>query len=149
MRSRSFVCIHELSELNLSADLETDKKLLVTSLQHMHNWTMGNDRFKMAFWFEMLFDGELHNDASNEPPTDSLNVEKVYEEVKNWNRRHSRKDKLAAELLDRYSADVPSGVTPGALPLVHGEISRDDALEESKTPIWKPDMEVPAAGLKR
>jgi len=107
----------------------------------MHNWTMGNDRFKMAFWFEMLFDGELHNDPTNEPPIDNLNVEKVYEEVKNWNRRHSRKDKLAAELLDRYALDVPSGVTPGQLPLAHDEIARDNTLEESKTPIWKSDIE--------
>jgi palmitoyltransferase len=57
---------------------ETDKKLLVTCLQHTHNWTMGNDRFKMAFWFDVLFDEELKNDPIHELPPDGLNVAKVH-----------------------------------------------------------------------
>ena len=107
----------------------------------MHNWTMGNDRFKMAFWFEMLFDGELHNDTIHELPPDNLNVENVFEEVKNWIRRNSRRHPVAAQILDKYVADVPSGRTPGPLPAAQDEGARDVTLEESKTPVWKPDLE--------
>lgn len=116
-----------------------DKKLLVTSLQHTHNWTMGNDRFKMAFWFEMLFDEDLHNDNIHELPPDDLNVTNVYNEVKNWLRRHSTKDKVAQELLDRYTADVPTGRTPGALPK-DDEEGRSTPTDESTSPVWKPDL---------
>ena len=115
-----------------------DKKLLVTSLQHTHNWTMGNDRFKMAFWFEMLFEEDLHNDNIHELPPDDLNVTNVYNEVKNWLRRHSQKDKLAQELLDRYTADVSSGRTPGVLPK-EDEEGRNTPSDESTSPVWKPD----------
>ena len=118
-----------------------DKKLLVTSLQHMHNWTMGNDRFKMAFWFEMLFDEDLHNDNIHELPPDDLNVAYVYTEVRNWLRRHSQKDKVAQELLDRYTADVPTGRTPGALPKEEDEEEgRRTPTDESTSPVWKPDL---------
>ena len=118
-----------------------DKKLLVTSLQHTHNWTMGNDRFKMAFWFEMLFDEDLHNDNIHELPPDDLNVANVYNEVKNWLRRHSTKDKAAQELLDRYTADVPTGRTPGPFPKEEEEEEgRSTPTEESISPVWKPDL---------
>jgi hypothetical protein len=101
---------------------------------------MGNDRFKMSFWFEMLFDDEMKNDAIHELPPDNLNVEKVYQEVRNWLSRHNKRDPLAATLLDRYESEVPSGYTPGPLPepedtAVHAN------TEESTTPVWKPDLE--------
>jgi palmitoyltransferase len=118
---------------------EIDKKLLVTCLQHTHNWTMGNDRFKMAFWFDVLFDEELKNDPIHELPSDGLNVAKVHEEVKNWLRRHNKKDKLAAQLLDKYTVDVPSGQTPGPLP--KSEDMEPGNIEESTVPVWKPDLE--------
>lgn len=117
-----------------------DKKLLVTCLQHTHNWTMGNDRFKMSFWFEMLFDDEMKNDTIHELPPDDLNVEKVYQEVRNWLKRHSKRDPLAASLLDRYESEVPSGFTPGALPEPEDKNVHANT-EESTTPIWKSDME--------
>ncbi|KAH8684475.1 hypothetical protein BGZ60DRAFT_366265 [Tricladium varicosporioides] len=119
---------------------ELYKKLLVTCLQHTHNWTMGNDRFKMSFWFEMLFDNDLRNDAIHELPPDDLNVEKVFEEVKNWLRRHNKKDDLAAELLAKYEEEVPAGHTAGNLPSPLGEVDRDN-VEESTTPVWKADLE--------
>ncbi|PBP27758.1 essential cytoplasmic protein [Diplocarpon rosae] len=95
---------------------ELYKKLLVTCLQHTHNWTMANDRFKMSFWFEMLFDEELKNDPIHEMVPDDLDVEKVHIEVGNWIRRHNKKDPLAAKLLEKYSTEVASGYTPGELP---------------------------------
>ncbi|KAH7410659.1 hypothetical protein BKA64DRAFT_617405 [Cadophora sp. MPI-SDFR-AT-0126] len=119
---------------------ELYKKLLVMCLQHTHNWTMGNDRFKMSFWFEMLFDEDLKNDAIHELPPDDLNVEKVYQEVRNWLRRHNKKDPLAEKLLDKYSADVKTGYTPGPLPEPEDE-DVPAVTEESTTPIWKPDLE--------
>jgi hypothetical protein len=100
---------------------------------------MGNDRFKMAFWFDVLFDEELKNDPIHELPSDGLNVAKVHEEVKNWLRRHNKKDKLAAQLLDKYTADVPSGQTPGPLP--KSEDMERGNTEESTAPVWKPDLE--------
>ncbi|KAH9206184.1 hypothetical protein DL95DRAFT_450943 [Leptodontidium sp. 2 PMI_412] len=119
---------------------ELYKKLLVTCLQHTHNWTMGNDRFKMSFWFEMLFDEELRNDAIHELPPDDLNVEKVHQEVRNWIRRHNKKDAQAAKLLEKYSADVKTGYTPGPLPEPEDE-EVPAGTEESTSPIWKPDLE--------
>lgn len=101
---------------------------------------MGNDRFKTSFWFEMLFDNDLRNDAIHEMPPDDLNVEKVYEEVRNWLRRHNQKDALAAELLDKYTADVPSGQTAGLLPPSPDE---EDPyfIAEPTTPVWEPDLD--------
>lgn len=119
----------------------TDKKLLVTALQHTHNWTMGNDRFKMSFWFEALFDDDLNNDAIHELPPDDLDVSKVYEEVKNWLTRNSQRDKLATELLEKYSADVKIGPSAGPLPHETDVLELDIKAGESIAPVWKPDLE--------
>ncbi|KAF4630940.1 hypothetical protein G7Y89_g7193 [Cudoniella acicularis] len=132
--------VTETDRVRLLEITELYKKLLVTCLQHTHNWTMGNDRFKMSFWFEMLFDNDLRNDAIHELPPDELNVEKVFEEVKNWLRRHNKKDPLAAELLAKYEAEIAAGHNAGPLPSPLGEVDRDN-VEESTTPIWKADLE--------
>ncbi|EKD13949.1 uncharacterized protein L3040_005441 [Drepanopeziza brunnea f. sp. 'multigermtubi'] len=119
---------------------ELYKKLLVTCLQHTHNWTMGNDRFKMSFWYEMLFDEDLKNDPIHEMPPDDLDVEKVHIEVSNWIRRHHTKDPLAAKLLDKYSAEVSSGYTPGKLPQPEYD-DVDSSTVALTSPVWKPDLE--------
>lgn len=134
------LCPYSLGFGQKSADIESDKKLLVTCLQHTHNWTMGNDRFKMSFWFEMLFDDELKNDPVHELPPDDLDVGKVFGEVRNWLRRHAKKDKQAAELLENYTAEVPFGRNPGPLPVMHWE-TEWDTTEESTAPVWKADLE--------
>lgn len=120
--------------------IDTDKKLLVTCLQHTHNWSMGNDRFKMSFWFEMLFDEEMKNEPIHEMPPDDLNVEKVHQEVQNWISRHRKKDPLAAQLLQTYQDQVETGYTPGSLPEEENWIDTDN-IAESTTPVWKPDMQ--------
>src|SRR5882724_6165545 len=102
MRSRSSVWSHLGIYLAQELTMGTDKKLLVTCLQHTNNWTMGNDRFKMSFWFEMLFDDEMKNEPIHEMPPDDLNVEKVHQEVQNWLSRHRKKDPLATQLLQKY-----------------------------------------------
>lgn len=109
-------------------------------MQHTHNWTMGNDRFKMPFWYAMLFDEDLKNDPIHEMPPDDLDVEKVHVEVGNWIRRHHKKDPVAAMLLEKYSSEVPSGLTPGPLPEPDYE-DVDSRSEESTNPVWKPDVE--------
>lgn len=127
----------------LETNVRTDKKLLVTALQHTHNWTMGNDRFKMSFWWNMLFDDDLRNDPVQDQPPDDLDVQKAFDEVRNWLRRNSQRDKAAAEILDRYSADVQLGNTPG--PLLKDEM--EDEFPEATTtegpssPIWMPELE--------
>lgn len=64
----------------------------------------------------MLFDNDLHNDAMHDVPPDNLNVEKVHTEVKHWLQRNSAHEAAATNLLQRYSADVSLGHTPGMLP---------------------------------
>ncbi|RDW85481.1 hypothetical protein BP5796_03806 [Coleophoma crateriformis] len=144
---------HDRGRLNEVSELY--KKLLVTSLQHTHNWTMGNDRFKMSFWFDMLFDNDLHNDPIHELPQDDLRVDIVYKEVANWMFRHSERDRVAAGLLDKYSAEVELGCTPGPLPRREvppnspdSPVESEDEFEKdgedariSTAPVWKPELE--------
>ncbi|KAE9380808.1 hypothetical protein N431DRAFT_396050 [Stipitochalara longipes BDJ] len=132
--------VDEGRRVKLNEITELYKKLLVTCLQHTHNWTMGNDRFKMSFWFEMLFDDELKNDPLHEMPPDDLNVEKVHQEVQNWLVRHRKKDPLAAKLLQTYQDQVPTGYTPGPLPEEENWIDTDN-IAESTSPVWKPDLQ--------
>jgi len=101
---------------------------------------MGNDRFKMSFWFEMLFDDELKNDPLHEMPPDDLNVEKVHQEVQNWLLRHKKKDPLAAKLLQTYQDQVPTGYTPGPLPEEENWTDADNIVE-STSPVWKPEIQ--------
>ncbi len=86
----------------------------------------------------MLFDDEKKNDLIHEMPPDNLNVEKVYQEVYNWLMRHGKKDKLAAELIEKYDAEAVAApeYTPGRVPC-----SVDQDIEESTSPIWKADLE--------
>lgn len=98
------------------ANPSSDKKVLVTCLQFLHNLTMGNDRLKMAFWFEMLFDNELHNEPIQDP-VPQLRVDVVYEEVRNWLKRNNMKAPIAEALLENHTADVKLGNTAGPLPV--------------------------------
>lgn len=94
----------------------------------------------------MLFDDDLRNDAVQELPPDNLDVQKVFDEVKNWLERHSEGEKRALELLDKYSADVALGNTPGPLYrrrllLSGNEPEKPRRTDESTSPIWMPDLE--------
>ena len=131
----------QLESSRTTTDYSTDKKLLVTALQHTHNWTMGNDRFKMSFWFEALFDDDLSNDAIHELPPDDLDVSKVHEEVKNWLRRNSQRDKVAQELFEKYSTGVQLGPSAGLLPKETEAIGPDSNSDKVIAPMWKPDVE--------
>src|SRR5450432_1684381 len=116
MRSRNSVSYGAPFSGHRAANISmVDKKLLVTCLQFLHNLTMGNDRLKMAFWFEMLFDNDLHNEPVHDL-VHNLRVEVVYEEVRNWLRRNNTKSLMAEAILAKHSADVELGNTAGPLP---------------------------------
>ncbi len=108
--------VDNLTRGKLNEITELYKKMLVTCLQFLHNLTMGNDRLKMAFWFEMMFDNDLHNDSIHELPPDGLRVDVVYEEVGNWLRRNSRLCPQAQAILMKHDDEVPLGHTAGPLP---------------------------------
>ena len=129
------------AKCKLPANFLTDTKLLVTALQHTHNWTMGNDRFKMSFWFEALFDDDLSNDAIHELPPDNLDVAKVHEEVRNWLRRNSQRDQVAQELFKKYSAEALLGPSAGLLPEEPDPVELESNTDEATGPVWKPDLE--------
>jgi hypothetical protein len=102
---------------------------------------MGNDRFKMAFWFEALFDDDLGNDAIHELPPDDLDVGKVHEEVKNWLRRNAQRDSVAQELFENYSADVKLGPSAGPLPQPADAVEPESNAGKTIAPVWKQDLE--------
>ncbi|RFU32765.1 Adenosinetriphosphatase/Nucleoside-triphosphate phosphatase, partial [Scytalidium lignicola] len=140
--------VDEKSRVRLNEVTEMYKRLLVTCLQHTHNWTMGNDRFKMSFWFHMFFDNELNLDMSYDPP-DGFRDHIAYEEVRNWLRRHNKRDSKAAQILEQYNNDVPLGYTPGPLPIdddfTDGEAGEEKPelrpeQEEVKNPAWREDI---------
>jgi palmitoyltransferase len=106
---------------------------------------MGNDRLKMAFWFEMLFDNDLHNEPIQDP-VPQLRVDVVYEEVRNWLRRNNTKAPMAEALLEKHTADVKLGNTAGPLPLDElltqpnietngNNVGREPGLEATSLPI--------------
>ncbi|KAI9736551.1 MAG: hypothetical protein M1818_006062 [Claussenomyces sp. TS43310] len=137
----------------LNEIIELYKKLLVTSLQFLHNLTMGNDWSKMALWYEMLFDTDLHNDTIHELPPDSLRVEVVFQEVRNWLTRNRVKSTTAQEILQKYHEDVALGHTAGPLPaeylqdmdlgmdanateFLNASVSPSDEPPQRPPPVW-------------
>lgn len=108
--------VDNLTRGKLNEITELYKKMLVTCLQFLHNLTMGNDRLKMAFWFEMMFDNDLHNDSIHELPPDGLRVDVVYEEVGNWLRRSSKLCPEAERILKEHEKEVPLGRSAGSIP---------------------------------
>lgn len=98
----SIVFAHQAANQN-----DVDKKILVTSLQQAHNWTAKNDRNKMSFWFDVLFD----DDANLDDPQDDLDddvqfrVDVAKTEVQNWLERNSTMTDTARRLLKNYAEE--------------------------------------------
>lgn len=124
MRSQIFVssslCTVNGTEHPLTSG--TDKKILVTALQQAHNWTAKNDRNKMAFWFDVLFD----EDASLDDPQDGLGdgfgfrVDIAKMEVQNWLERNSTMCDAARQLLRKYvEVEARTKRPPGPLAPIH------------------------------
>lgn len=134
--------VDNMTRTKLNEITELYKKMLVTCLQFLHNLTMGNDRLKMAFWFEMMFDNDLHNDSIHELPPDGLRVDVVYEEVGNWLRRNSRLCPQAQQILMKHDDEVPLGHTAGELPSTfwYGQPLEETAnADEDTQPKWVED----------
>lgn len=138
------------ARLNEITDLY--KKILVTSLQQAHNWTAKNDRNKMSFWFDVLFD----DDSSMDDPQDGLGdglgfrIDVAKTEVQNWLERNSTMCDTARHLLRDYAKKL-SHKPPGALapisPLAWNwlpegsvKVRADDPKDTEKFhPLWKQD----------
>lgn len=123
-----------------------DKKILVTSLQQAHNWTAKNDRNKMSFWFDVLFDDDNLVDIMDQQLPFRPDIAKV--EVQHWLERNSRMCDKARALLKAYDQG-PCNNPPGRLapisPLAWNwvpqhttNIRADDPKDDTKiTPQWK------------
>lgn len=144
--------LDDSSRARLNEITDLFKKILVTSLQQAHNWTAKNDRNKMSFWFDVLFD----DDSSLDDPQDGLGdglgfrVDVAKTEVQNWLERNSTMCDTARRLLRDY-AENRSQRAPGALapisPLAWNwlpegsvKVRADDANDTEKFhPLWKHD----------
>jgi hypothetical protein len=123
--------------------------VLVTALQHAHNWTAKNDRNKMSFWLDVLFDEESGlDDPSTYPVMLEFRPGVAKLEVQHWLERNSRMcDKAVALLRDYHKnrSDRPPGPLAPISPLAwnwlpdknSGEPRADDLGDHSKvTPDW-------------
>ncbi|KAH6663613.1 hypothetical protein F5X68DRAFT_218156 [Plectosphaerella plurivora] len=140
------------SKLNEITDMY--KKLLVTSLQQAHNWIAKNDRNKMSFWYDVLFDEDAQLDDPQEGMGDGsgFRVDIAKTEIQNWLERNSRMCETARKLLTDYSekqSHKPPGVLAPIAPLAwnwfpDGKIKvREDYFKgttEKFTPKWDPHI---------
>lgn len=105
--------LDDVCKMKLTEITELYKKLMVTSLQQAHNWTAKNDRNKMSFWLDVLFDDD--STADDDETGFRLEVAKI--EVANWLERNSTMCAQARELLQEYAAVQAQGHRPpGPLP---------------------------------
>ncbi|KAK1831117.1 hypothetical protein QBC39DRAFT_434309 [Podospora conica] len=137
---------HQLSEIS-----ELFKKLLVTSLQQVHNWIAKNDRNKMSFWSHLLcYDYDNLSDEPEGPGQFRSDNAKV--EVQNWIDRNSTVCDKAKELLIEYQKKLAvRAVPPGPLkdnsplswnwlPGGSAAARADDLGDDAKiTPQWNED----------
>lgn len=146
-----YVLEHALTWFVFSSD--TDKKLLVTSLQQAHNWTAKHDRNKMSFWFDVLFDEDEaafggHEEGLGDGSGFRPDVAK--QQVQHWLDRNSRMCDTARYLLKDYAenyADKPPGNLAPIRPLAwnwlpEGSVNMPGDPEDSNekiNPVWKPD----------
>lgn len=120
----------------------------MTSLQHAHNWTAKNDRNKMSFWLDVLFDEESGlDDPSAYPVMLEFRPGVAKLEVQHWLERNSRMCDKAVALLRDYHKNR-SGQPPGPLapisplawnwlPKTAGKSRADDLADDAKvTPTW-------------
>jgi palmitoyltransferase len=117
---------------------------LVTSLQQAHNWTAKNDRNKMSFWNDVLFE-----DGSNEDADGSgFRPYVCRTEIEHWLERNSVICEKAKVLLTEYvesHENKPPGIPAPISPLSWNWIPRvtakpDDPKDhQSLDPKWLPE----------
>ncbi|RXG45868.1 hypothetical protein VDGE_05547 [Verticillium dahliae] len=145
--------LDETSRAKLNEITDLYKKLLVTSLQQAHNWTAKNDRNKMSFWYDVLFDEDAQLDDPQEGMGDGsgFRVDIAKTEIQNWLERNSRMCDAARKLLTDYSqhqSHRPPGVLAPIAPLAwnwfpEGQVKiRADNIKEGEkfTPKWDLDI---------
>ncbi|KAF6843055.1 essential cytoplasmic protein [Colletotrichum musicola] len=143
--------LDETSRAKLNEITDMYKKLLVTSLQQAHNWTAKNDRNKMSFWYDVLFDEDAQIDESQDGLGDSsgfgFQVDVAKTEIQHWLERNSRMCDAARKLLKDYSQNKshkPPGVLAPIAPLAwnwypEGQVKvRADNYKEGErvVPVW-------------
>lgn len=131
---------------------DVDKKILVTALQQAHNWTAKNDRNKMSFWFDVLFDEDAALDDLQDGLGDGsgFRVDVAKTEVQHWLERNSSMCDTARRLLKEY-AEKQSQKPPGQLapisplawnwlPAGSVKVRADNPLDTTRVkPEWRPD----------
>ncbi|KAL7956494.1 hypothetical protein V8C34DRAFT_288436 [Trichoderma compactum] len=144
--------LDDAQRLKLTDITELYKKLLVTSLQQVHNWTAKHDRNKMSFWFDVLFDDDGALSGPEEIMTDGsgFRPDAAKHQVQHWLDRNSKMCDTARKLLRHYAenhADKPPGNLAPIRPLAWNwlpdtldptSIILDDDSEKVN-PVWKPD----------
>ncbi|KAF9876226.1 hypothetical protein CkaCkLH20_06169 [Colletotrichum karsti] len=148
--------IEDASRAKLNEITEMYKKLLVTSLQQAHNWTAKNDRNKMSFWYDVLFDEDAQLDDPQEGMGDGsgFRVDVAKTEIHHWLERNSRMCDTARKLLSDYSRNKshkPPGVLAAIPPLSwnwlpdaegQGLVRADNYKEgERVVPTWDPEIQ--------
>ncbi|KAL8393178.1 hypothetical protein RB595_003107 [Gaeumannomyces hyphopodioides] len=135
--------LDDVCKMKLTEITELYKKLMVTSLQQAHNWTAKNDRNKMSFWFDVLFD----DDSTADDDETGFRLEVAKTEVSNWLERNSTMCDKARKLLREY-ADVqaqghrPPGPLPPISPLAWNWLPEGDTKSRavdpppSTEPVW-------------
>ncbi|KAK0382769.1 hypothetical protein NLU13_9865 [Sarocladium strictum] len=144
--------LDESQRIKLADVTELYKKLLVTALQQAHNWTAKNDRNKMSFWFDVLFDDE----GSLPVPEDDMgdgsgfHPDVAKQQVQHWLDRNSSMCETARRLLRDYAenhADKPPGSLAPIRPLAwnwlpEGSVEAPDDGDRNGdkiTPVWDPN----------
>lgn len=120
----------------------------MTSLQQAHNWTAKNDRNKMSFWFDVLFDDDNSVDILEQQLPFHPDTARI--EVQHWLERNSRMCNKARLLLKAYTLSVTDNspghlapISPLAcnwLPPSVADFRVDDPNDDTKiTPQWQED----------
>lgn len=133
-------------------DSLSDKKLLVTSLQQVHNWTAKHDRNKMSFWFDVLFDDDGALSGPEEIMSDGsgFRPDAAKHQVQHWLDRNSKMCDTARKLLKDYvqnHADKPPGNLAPIRPLAWNwlpDVPADSPVDvqegnEKTIPVWNVD----------
>ncbi|TDZ33914.1 hypothetical protein C8035_v000574 [Colletotrichum spinosum] len=143
--------LDEGSRAKLNEITDMYKKLLVTSLQQAHNWTAKNDRNKMSFWYDVLFDEDAQLDDPQEGLADGcgFRVDVAKTEIQHWLERNSRMCDGARKLLADYTLNKshnPPGVLAPIAPLAwnwfpdlagHADKEKED---ERIVPTWDAEI---------
>ena len=119
--------------------------MLVTSLQQAHNWTAKNDRNKMSFWYDVLFDERRLSDYPIKETVGNVPFarEGAKKQIEHYLQRNSRMcNKARAILHDYYRRQQVKFEYPGVPPLIaprgHNWVpdAADPDEERTATSVW-------------